>query len=212
MSDSLPPIMSAPLPSMSLPAPLSHDGRQLTVPEPEPPSREPTPAPSGHTVPPVRISLVDNTAPPSLGDSPSDDSEAPHRGKRSTIRKAIAQRKYKKWSAVPDEAEGVVVGREDQESAEDAGANGPRDGYSTRKGVIDEGAVRSIGRSTGPWGAGRWDGKGRPSEISEIDVLYENQRGYVAPPVVATLRADVTKSQLLHLRHPALFVEIAPQL
>jgi hypothetical protein len=146
-----------------------------------------TPASNG----PTRIVLIDNTAANSSStsrdESPSpssvdDNAQAPRRsgdGKRDTLRKAIAERKYRRWKpgsegerveleGLPDErADGVVVEREEDGGQEDRAAV---DGAGDSSQDVATGTVRK-GKK-----------KKQETEIAEIDVLYENQRGYAFSP------------------------------
>ncbi|KAH0612135.1 uncharacterized protein H6S33_010187 [Morchella sextelata] len=157
-------------------------------------SRSTTPTPS-------RITLFDNTLPAAPSPSPtaSDEnlpsaassSKAP--GRRETLRKAIAYRKYKRWSVDPfpsDEhlsaaggvsppdprAAGVVerVGEDEEALGSSSGSEEGRRGRqrSDTGGngpkVDGDGQERRTGR--------RKDGK-EEKEVAEIDILYENQRG-----------------------------------
>ncbi|RPB17142.1 hypothetical protein P167DRAFT_569624, partial [Morchella conica CCBAS932] len=156
---------------------------------------------------PSRITLFDNTntlptAPsPSPSPTASDEnlpsassSKAPG-GRRETLRKAIAHRKYKRWSVDPfpsDEhlsvasgespdprAAGVVerVGGDEEVVVGAGSGSGGEEGErgrmrsdtgGNRPRVDGDGEERRTGR--------RKDGR-EEKEVAEIDILYENQRG-----------------------------------
>jgi len=133
-------------------------------------------------------------------------------GKHGTLRKAIAERRYKRWSAAPsgacgdvedegweeapdERAEGIVVERDSDDegedgtaksgygggSAESANADGVRDsgGDSTQRGRASKWGRERGPTSNGVGGTGQLRRKGNGEvEVAEIDVLYENQRGY----------------------------------
>lgn len=162
--------------------------------------------------PAQRIVLKDNTE--SVSHLPSDEEDIPTPrssvlshitsrkdggpGRRETLRKAIAQRKYRRWSMDPNSAPesesevddeppdpnaaGVVVSRdtdEEQEIGSPVGADRRvntigSEASSARPGQQGDGPA-SDGRARTVRGARRTE-----KEIAEIDVLYENQRGYTA--------------------------------
>lgn len=157
---------------------------------------------------PSRITLFDNTLPSAPSPSPtaSDEnlpsaassSKAP--GRRETLRKAIAHRKYKRWTVDPfpsdehlsvasgespdhraagvvervGEDEEVVVGGGEEESGSGSGGEGGRGRQRS-----DTGGNRPrVDGDAEERRAGRRkkDGK-EEKEVAEIDILYENQRG-----------------------------------
>jgi hypothetical protein len=173
--------------------------------------------------PPPRIVLIDNTGnvssvarshshSPASSDPSLAGSHLPHRingdGRRETLRKAIAERKYKRWSMDPsastdgregddkkpdERAEGVVVERagelEDQDGySSDGGNNRNRVGGGGGRGGGGYSSDCSGGIRRGLGGVIKADpisGTGQrrrnakgKPEIAAIDILYENQRGY----------------------------------
>jgi hypothetical protein len=141
---------------------------------------------------PSRIALIDNTAPSrshSADSSYSSGDENAHRSRKETLRRAIAERKYKRWSrgsleepaaaaaaaaAAPSDprAKGLVVDR----------SNGAADGEAVEV-VVPRGRAREMAethRGIGGTGQKRKNAKGK-EEVAEVDVLYENQRGLVSP-------------------------------
>lgn len=157
---------------------------------------------------PSRISLIDNTVPkpPPSTDSQPDDNEPqscrPKDGHIESIRRAIAEHRYKRWSLAPGltniESDGAIEVPDERAmgmlSSRDSGCEGtsangsgsPAMGDAAddtyRQGRVEDGAVRSVGKEAGDTGQKR-AGRAKEIEIGEIDVLYENQRGYACNPV-----------------------------
>jgi len=162
---------------------------------------------SASTTPPTRISLIDNTVPPaprsadqSRPQSPSSDvSQQQSRsslgdGKREALRRAIAERRYKRWPVNPgsadttegednleethdERAEGVVVERDFGDGTERNGGTGKVNGDGANDGGMG-GSRRARDRRQTINGVGGTGQARQKTEIAEIDVLYENQRGY----------------------------------
>ena len=155
----------------------------------------------------LRINLQDNTVsqPPTApaseaGDTPAQPSNASAAssatpGRRETLRKAIAQRKYRGWTVdpatssadddleiaggdgVPDPRAGGVVERTGEEDIDIVVPSG---------GGGEDGSTRERGRDRSNTGGNARRGsvehvlerrESRGEEVAEIDVLYENQRG-----------------------------------
>ncbi|KAI5795268.1 hypothetical protein EDC01DRAFT_78600 [Geopyxis carbonaria] len=171
---------------------------------------------------PARIVLVDNTAPPSLGlpSTVRDGTESPPHegvasvssrlsrrsdgdGKRETLRKAIAERRYKRWSVDPNSAEATETeGEEDEEiepspdsraagvvlprapaeeigggdGAEDEGSGSSGEPHRTQR--PSHGVLNDTAGPTNGYQKRRPGRREREKEVAEIDVLYENQRGW----------------------------------
>lgn len=162
-----------------------------------------TPSPTGFLN--QRITLLDNTVstPPSEAGAttpdetlPSGSSEQKLPGRRETLRKAIAQRKYRRWSADPfssvDNSEENLTGEspdpraagvvervgEDEELVVGGGVDGEGSGERGRKRSDTGGNGRKVGDEEGTKRrTGRKKGRVVEKEIAEIDILYENQRG-----------------------------------
>lgn len=222
---------------------------------------------SSSTAAPTRIVLVDNTAPtpppavppptsapgsadqsrspsPSPSPSPSSPSLGDGNGsgsgssKRETLRRAIAERRYKRWSVNPGSgsadttdgeedgedhsnleqppdprADGVVVKRPPGDGASVDGADDPAvaTGAAARRGGQQQaGGGGDSSKAGGGTGQLRRK-KGGGTEIAEIDVLYENQRGF-AIPAALSICSSLTVLQVLRLRHSAVLVQVAAQL
>lgn len=119
-----------------------------------------------------------------------------HPSRRETLRKAIAQRKYRRWG--PDPFTSVDDSEENLPAATgespDPRAAGTVERVETTIGATTnaEGDAELRGRErsdTGGNGHGsggaterRTGRKKSEKEISEIDVLYENQRGQASTP------------------------------
>ncbi|RPB02479.1 hypothetical protein L873DRAFT_1732690 [Choiromyces venosus 120613-1] len=156
-----------------------------------------------------RINLQDNTVsqPPTApaseaGDVPAQPSNtsatssaAP--GRRETLRKAIAQRKYRGWvidpatsstdddleiangDGAPDPRAGGVVERTGEEDMEIVGPSGGggEDGLPQERGRDRSNTGGNARRGSAEHVPARKKSQKQKKEIAEIDVLYENQRG-----------------------------------
>lgn len=158
-----------------------------------------------------RITLLDNTisTPPSeVGasdenlpvqpSSASTASEQKYSGRRETLRKAIAQRKYRRWGTDPfpsvdnseenlpepaeespnQKAAGTVerVGEDEEVMGGGVDGGGESSGKMRGRERSDTGGNAKSGGKTERRTGRKKKGKDE-KEIAEIDILYENQRG-----------------------------------
>ncbi|KAI5814804.1 hypothetical protein BZA77DRAFT_388866 [Pyronema omphalodes] len=131
--------------------------------------------------PPSRIALIDNTVsaaatPRSQSPSALPEAAVPRRStdnsKRETLRRAIAKRRYKKWSLNPGSEE-PTDSEGDLEEAPDARAGG----VVVERDFGDTQQESERGRQQDRAAVNSAEQRRRKQEIAEIDVLYENQRG-----------------------------------